>query len=164
METQPPPPTPTPTVDSQAYARLLADQNLVLGIISGLVAAVVGAAIWAVVTVITKYQIGWMAVGIGFLVGFAVRAMGKGMTPIFGIAGALLSLVGCLLGNLFSACGFLAQSESISTASAIASALGNPAMALDLLKATFSPMDLLFYGIAAYEGFKFSFQRVAAQP
>lgn len=159
METQPPP--STPSVDAQAYARLLADQNLLLGIVSGLVAAVIGAAIWAVVTVATKYQIGWMAVGIGFLVGFAVRAMGKGVTPIFGVAAALLSLVGCLLGNLFSACGFLAASESISTTTAITSALGNPDMALDLLKATFSPMDLLFYGIAAYEGFKFSFQRVA---
>ena len=29
--------------------------------------------------------------------------------------------------------------------------------------ATFSPMDLLFYGIAVYEGYKFSFRQVGPE-
>ena len=36
----------------------------------------------------------------------------------------------------------------------------NPAAIPDLMAATFSPMDLLFYGIAVYEGFKLSFRRI----
>ena len=30
------------------------------------------------------------------------------------------------------------------------------------MKADFSPIDLLFYGIAIYEGYKFSFRQVEA--
>jgi len=35
--------------------------------------------------------------------------------------------------------------------------LTSPGLVLDIMKETFSPMDLLFYGIAIYEGFKLSF-------
>ena len=44
------------------------EQNLMMCTIYGLVAAVVGAAVRAGVTIVTEYQIGWMSVGIGFLV------------------------------------------------------------------------------------------------
>ena len=65
--------------------------NNPLAIIGGLIAALVGAAIWAAITVETGYQIGYMAVGVGFLVGFAVRIFGKGTTQAFGIIGAVLA-------------------------------------------------------------------------
>jgi hypothetical protein len=45
-----------------------ADQNLSFGIVGGAVAAAVGATIWAIITAVTNYQIGWMAVGVGFLI------------------------------------------------------------------------------------------------
>ena len=61
-------------------AQLDAEQNLPLGVCGGLLAAVLGAAVWAGVTVATGYQIGWMAVGVGFVVGFTVRLLGKGVT------------------------------------------------------------------------------------
>lgn len=32
-----------------------------------------------------------------------------------------------------------------------------------VMVATFSPMDLLFYGIAVYEGYKLSFRRVSPE-
>ena len=31
---------------------------------------------------------------------------------------------------------------------------------ISLMRATFNPMDLLFYGIAVYEGYRFSFRQV----
>jgi hypothetical protein len=34
---------------------------------------------------------------------------------------------------------------------------------MDLMKATFSPIDLLFYGIAVYEGYRFSFRQVTPE-
>jgi len=39
----------------------------------------------------------------------------------------------------------------------------NPELAAALLQSGFSPMDLLFYGIAAYEGYRFSFRRITAE-
>lgn len=41
--------------------------------------------------------------------------------------------------------------------------LTHPAVAIELLKATMSPMDFVFYGIAVYEGYKFSFREITAE-
>lgn len=74
----------------------------------------------------TKYQIGWMAIGVGFLVGFSVRRFGRGTAKTFGIIGAVSALPGCLLGNLLSACGFIAQSESAPVLDVVFALLGQP--------------------------------------
>ena len=70
----------------QALERLRSEQNLVSGIAGGAMGALVGAAAWAVVTVLTGYQIGWMAVGVGFLAGIGTRFLGKGVDRSFGFA------------------------------------------------------------------------------
>jgi hypothetical protein len=80
---------------------LFPEKKLLLGGLAGLAAAIVGAVIWAVITVTTDHQIGWMALGVGALVGFALRIGNGGKA--FGILGALFALFGCVLGNYFSA-------------------------------------------------------------
>jgi hypothetical protein len=139
---------------------LEAHQNMTMGIVGGLLAAIVGAVVWAVVTVATGYQIGWMAIGVGFLAGLAVRFLGKGISNSFGIVGGICALFGCLLGNLLTVCGFVAQEEEASTTQVFFSLLQEPMAAVELLKLTFSPMDLLFYAIAVYAGFKYSFRQI----
>jgi hypothetical protein len=118
--------------------------------------------LWAVVTVSLKYQIGWMAIGVGALVGYAVRILGKGVTTTFGGIGGAFALLGCLLGNLLSTCGFLAAQESVPFLQVAGASIMHPSLALELLTATFSSMDLVFYGIAVYEGYKFSFRQLTA--
>ena len=142
-------------------AQLERQQNLPAGIAAGLVAAIAGAVAWAALTVATKYQIGYMAVGVGFLVGCAVRHFGRGITSPFAVAGCLLALLGCLLGNLLSMCGFVSIHESIPVLN-IVSRL-NPGMAIQLLMATFEPMDLVFYGIALYAGHQYSARRITSE-
>ena len=66
------------------------NQNLVSGLVGGAGAALLGAVIWAAVTVMTGYQIGWMAVGVGFLAGYGVRKFGQGVDTIFGVVGAVI--------------------------------------------------------------------------
>lgn len=139
------------------------EQSLPLAVLGGFVAALIGAGIWAAVTITTKYQIGWMAVGVGFLVGYTVRFLGKGVSSSYGIVGAAFALIGCLLGNLMSACGFLAEETSGSFMQVFLGSLQQPALAMELLQATFNPMDLLFYGIAVYEGHKFSFRPITQE-
>lgn len=141
--------------------QLLAEQNLPLGIAAGIVAALVGAAAWALVTFATGYQIGFMAIGIGFLVGFAVRAAGNGISTPFGVAGAALALAGCALGNLLAVTAIVADAEGVAFLAAAAQL--TPALAQELMVATFTPMDLIFYAIAGYEGYKLSFRQLAAE-
>src|SRR5438270_13589107 len=95
-------PSPAPTsISGQRYQELRSEQNLPIGLLAGIFAALIGAIAWAIVTVTTEYQIGYMAIAVGFIVGYAVR-LGKGLDKIFGISGAILALFGCILGNIFS--------------------------------------------------------------
>ncbi len=156
--------TPSGFDDTQlqyALNRLKAEQDLARGAGAGVIAALVGAGVWAVVTVATGYQIGWMAVGVGFLVGIAVRHFGKGIDQVFGIVGAVLALIGCLAGNLLAVCGLIAGYESIPFLDVLTGL--NLEAVTDLMVASFSPIDLLFYGIAIYEGYKLSFRRLTDQ-
>jgi hypothetical protein len=73
-----------------ALEKFRSEQDFLGGVGAGLAAAIAGAIIWAVISAVTEYQIGWMAVGVGFLVGMTVRVVGKGIEKHFGIAGALL--------------------------------------------------------------------------
>jgi hypothetical protein len=137
------------------------NQNLLFGIVGGVVAAGIGASIWALITVVTNYQIGWMAVGVGFLVGYAVRMFGKGIDKIFGIASATLSLLGCLAGNLLTTCIVISRHQNVPILDLLSRL--NSEVIVGLTTATFNPMDLLFYAIAVYEGYKFSFRRVSKE-
>ena len=122
----------------------------------GLIAGVdeVGRGSWAGVTVLSGYQIGWMAVGVGALVGVAVRAAGKGTTLPFGILGAVLALAGCLVGNLLTGAVVLSRHWDISLAVFVSRL--TPDITVKLMTAMFSPMDLLFYALAIWQGYKFS--------
>jgi hypothetical protein len=137
------------------------EQNLMMGVAGGAAAALAGAAVWAIITVATDFQIGWMAVGVGFLVGYSVRALGKGIDRQFGIAGASLAFLGCVLGNLLAVCIMAAKQEKIPVMDILSQL--TPGLAGELMKATFHPLDLLFYGIALYEGYKLSLRQLTPQ-
>ena len=141
--------------------RMAADQNLIMGILAGTVACLIGAGAWAFITVVTGYQIGFMALGVGFLVGAAVRMIGKGVDAPFGVIGAGLSLLGCALGNLFAACAILGAQEGVPFFQVLSSL--DVSLAGRMLFAFFSPMDLLFYGLAVYEGYKLSFRQISEE-
>ncbi|HEY7544468.1 MAG TPA: hypothetical protein VID27_06285 [Blastocatellia bacterium] len=137
------------------------NQNLGLAALGGLIGASIGAAVWAGVTVVTNFQIGWMAVGVGFLTGLIVRKMGQGIDPIYGIIGATFSLLGCLGGNLLAICIVAAKEVGLPVMDVVSSL--TPALIVDVFKESFSPIDLLFYGIALYEGYRFSINRITGQ-
>ena len=135
-----------------------AQQRLFQAIIGGGAAAVLGAGVWAAITVATEFQIGWMAVALGLLVGLTVRSLGKGVDNIFGIVGSVWALTACGLGNLLAVCGILSAQEGVPMLT-ILSAL-NLDIVGQLMAVTFSPIDLLFYGIAMYEGYRLSFRQL----
>jgi tetratricopeptide (TPR) repeat protein len=126
--------------------------DLLMGIVGGAIGALIGAVIWAVITAVTGWELGIVAIAIGFLTGYGVRVMGKSEDFTFGFVGAILALIGCVLGN-FMAAYFIAQSYVIAHKLHVTL---TPALVLKIMGETFTPIDLVFYGIALYEGFKFS--------
>ena len=147
-----------PMMVQMAMEKFRSEQNLTGGVLAGLVGALAGAVIWAVITVFTGYQIGFMAVGVGFLVGIATRTIGKGIDKVFGIVGAAMALLGCLLGNLLTVCYFVSVAEKMDFFDVLAKL--DLTVIANLLKATFNPMDLIFYAIAVYEGYRLSFRKI----
>ncbi len=148
-------------LDKNSVNKLKAHQDFSFAIIGGSLAALTGAFLWAFVTVALKYQVGYMAIGVGLLVGFSVRFFGAGIDKKFGHLGASLSLLGCLLGNLFSQVGFIAQGQSLGYFETLTYL--NFGLIINILIESFHPMDLLFYGIAIFEGYKFAFRKVTVQ-
>lgn len=149
--------TSAEAISQQPSLRAARHPSSMLGaVIAGFAAAVVGAAVWAAITAFTGYQIGFMAIGVGFLVGIAVRWLGHGRTAAFGIVGAVFALLGCAAGNLLAGCIILAQAQEIGVLEVIEQL--DIELAGQLMSAMFSPMDLLFYGLAIVEGYKLSFE------
>lgn len=129
-------------------------ENLATGAIAGAVAAAVAAGIWAAITWYTNYQIGYMALGVGFLVGIAMKKAGNGQSTAFGAVAAVIAVLGCVAGNLLSACSFVADKYSLS----LMEVLGKltPDSALELLVEQAGPIDALFYFLAISTAFRAS--------
>jgi hypothetical protein len=152
-----------PVLVQQFQERIKEEQNLPVGVAAGAVAALLGSILWGIISFATSYQIGWMAIGVAFMVGWSLRRFGKGIDKIFGIAGALLALGSCVAGNFLMIAAVVAREYEVSLLDVLLTMLLNPAMDLELLAATFSPIDLLFYGFAIYYGYKYSFRQFTAQ-
>lgn len=145
----------------RALFEIQSEQRLLVGTIAGAIAGTIGAIVWAVVTVVTMSQLGLLAVGIGLLVGAAVRWGGRGTTQTFGIVGGAIALISVVAGNFLSLLGLWAGAEGISYLEAASSFPYSHSLAL--MAATFSPIDLLFYGIAVWEGYRFSIREVTPE-
>ena len=142
-------------IQNRKKEQLLLNQNLPFGVVAGILAGLIGAVLWAVITVSTEYQIGYMAIGIGFLVGFGIRTFGKGIEPIFGILGAVVSLASCILGNLFTIVGFVSKEDGTNPLQMLGYI--DYSVVPSVMIESFQPMDILFYGIAVWAGYKYSF-------
>ena len=139
---------------------LLAEENLPKGLMCGVAAALIGAVAWGLISVSTGYQIGYMAIAIGFFVGVAMR-QGKGIRPIFGILGAALALISCVLGDFFSIIGYISRDYEVSFREALTGV--DYGEIFTIMLENVASMTALFYGFAVYEGYKFSF-RAQNQP
>ena len=147
-------------LESAARRQLESRQSVLLGIVGGLLGAAIGAVLWAVVTVVTEFQIGFMAIGVGFLAGKGAWIGGRGLKPTYGLIGGVMAMLGCAAGNLLSACAFIAQlPEAELTFFQI---LGNLDFELIniIMRETFHPLDVLFGLIAISTGWKYSYREL----
>jgi hypothetical protein len=144
----------------QRRGAAIADERFGAGLAAGLVAAVIGAAAWALVAFYSGYELGWLAIGIGFLVGMAIRVAGRGASNRFGVMGAVLSLASVLLGK-FAAMIMVMSKELDMTISIIFQSFPFGAL-MQFYEGMFGAMDLLFIAIAVAQGYKLAFTDPAA--
>lgn len=143
-------------LSDRSLEQFRAEQNFSKALITGVIVGLLGALLWAAITVSTEYQIGYMALAIGAGVGLSMRMTGKGIDPIFGYTGGIIALLSCFLGNFLSIIGFVANAEDLSYLETLG--LFDYSQLIPIMTEAFSAMDLLFYAIAAYEGYKFAFR------
>jgi hypothetical protein len=137
-----------------AITELDFESNLMLGLIGGGIAMLVSAVLWGIITFVTGFQISWMAIGVGFFVGIAIQKLGNGKTLTYGVSGAVLSFLGCLLGNLFFYSGILAREWEVSFFDVLFAFVTQPDFLVEIFTVAFDFRDLLFYAVAAYIGFR----------
>lgn len=74
-----------------------------LGIIGGIVGGAIGAGAWGLIAYLTGFEIGWVAVGVGFVTGVGVAIGTKGRGGVMaGIFAAIISLVAVAGGKFFA--------------------------------------------------------------
>ena len=132
--------------------------NPLMAFIAGGAAMLIGAVVWGAITYFTKYQIAYMSIGVGFLVGFAIRKFGHGNSIMYGILGGALALIGCILGNLLFYSGVMSEQNGRPFVEVLLYMFLYPADTLALFGQWFQIMDVLFYGLAVYFGFRYAYQ------
>jgi hypothetical protein len=125
-----------------------------LGTIVGFCAAIIGAIILAFVNFKTNNPISWTVIALGFLVGYAVRTFGKGSDRVFGVVGAVISLIGCKLTDLAAFMLYYSSQGNIPLLTLFPQMA--PGFVLDLVIKSFYPMDALYYPITAFIAYKVS--------
>lgn len=69
-------------------------------LVAGLFAALLGGGVWALLVLLTRYEIGWVAWGVGGLVGFAMSRKTDVRGRPIAVRGAALATLGLVLGKV----------------------------------------------------------------
>lgn len=139
-----PPPPPAP------YAPLVPPKNnIALGLVTAVVAALVAAGIYGVVIGTTKHEIGWAAVGVGFVIGLAAGKLG-GRNPALPVVSAVLALGAVYLGQLVGEAMISADLLGVSFSQLF---FDHFDAVQEGWKADADPLTFLFFAIAAFAAF-----------
>lgn len=123
--------------------------NMVGAVGLGVLAGVVASVIWFFVEILTGYQIGYLALGAGYLIGWGVvLGSGKKKGTKLQLLSAGLTLAAVYLASYFSQIYYL--NKEVGGTNTIWISPFNP----DMIGALISPMGLLIWGIALYIAFK----------
>lgn len=152
-------------IDPERFAALqeqmLREQSLPRALFAGILAGLVAAFVWGWITKVTEYEIGWIAIGVGFLVGFAMRTFGKGVTPLYQVLGAVLAGLSVAMGKIMAITMMVAAEHDVGAWELFSELSGGDMIAM--LKETFSAMDFLFYAIALWAGWQYSLRQISEQ-
>ncbi|MCS0600161.1 hypothetical protein NX794_02760 [Streptomyces sp. LP11] len=123
--------------------------NVVLGLLAALAAAVVAGALYGLVIGATKHEIGWAAVGVGFVVGLAAGKTG-GRNPALPVLAAALALGSVYLGQLVGEAMIVADHFHVGFGEVFFHHLDT---VQKIWKEDADPLTFLFFAIAAFAAF-----------
>jgi hypothetical protein len=126
-----------------------ARNNAVLGIVAAVVAAVVTAALYGLVIGATKHEIGYAAVGVGFVVGLAAGKAG-GRNPALPVVSAILALGSVYAGQLVGEAMIGADQLHVSFSELFFQHID---VVQKVWKEDADPLTFLFFAIAAFAAF-----------
>ncbi|MEE1756080.1 hypothetical protein [Streptomyces sp. SP18CS02] len=139
------PATPYPAAPAPAPAR----DNVVLGLLAALVAALVAAGAYGAIGGAIEREIGYAAVGVGFLVGF-VAAKAGGRSPALPVIAAVLSIGAVYLGQIVAIAVVLSELAGGSVTDILLEDFGT---LIDVWKEAADVMTYVFLAIAAVTAF-----------
>jgi hypothetical protein len=149
-----------PEVMRAAEAEQFTPQALLPAVAGGLLAAIVGGAVWGLIVILSDYEVGFVAWGIGFLAGFLVVrfAGGRKGVPLQAIAIAS-SLVGIVLGKYIAYVYFIKEAVREQVSEEAADSIGY--FDTDVMRAfredfsnVFGGYDLLWAGLAIFTAWR----------
>jgi len=141
-------------VASEAKPRLPASPNNILGgLLAGIVAAVLATALWYAVVVVSHYQLGIVAIVVGFLIGQAVvlGASNRGSIVLVGIS-VVLTLLALVISEYLIVANFVSQQLAPGGTIEL---IQSPAFVLDIVVESVKadPLTLAFWAIALFQAF-----------
>lgn len=123
-------------------------------LIAGAIAAAMTGIFWALVIAVFNRRVGFLAIGVGFAVGFSVRHFGRGRTEVFGVIAMLLAMMGCAIGDILGGIVLVAESAGVPLAHLLSRLNGG--YLADIFRLMFTPMDIIFYLIALFTSYKYA--------
>jgi hypothetical protein len=158
-QTQQPGGNPDPA--DAARQRLRSRQRFWPALAAGAGALVIGALLWALITSLTGLSIGVLSIGVGFLIAYSIRTVGLGVEKTYGFLGGALALIGSVLGAMLAISAAIAKQgqEGI----LVFWSRLEPDMIGRLLQIAVRFPDVLFYLVAVYIGYKFSFKEYSEE-
>ncbi|MFI0965291.1 hypothetical protein ACH4S8_28420 [Streptomyces sp. NPDC021080] len=142
----PQPGFPTAPVAPAAPAR----GNFALGVLASVGAGVLSAILYGIVTGLTKHEIGYAAIGVGFLVGIATGRVG-GRSQSLPVVGVIVSVASIYLGQLIGEAMIIAKHFDVAFNEVFFDHLD---VVQDLWKSDADFMTFVFFAIAAYVAFQ----------
>ncbi|MFJ6463698.1 hypothetical protein ACIQM0_22170 [Streptomyces sp. NPDC091387] len=126
-----------------------ARDNVGLGILAAVVAAVVAGAVYGAIIGATKHEIGYAAVGVGFLVGFASGKVG-GRNPALPVLSAVFALIAVYFGQLLGEAMIAAKQLPVTVSEMF---FDHFSVLNELWKADSDFISYLFFAVAAVAAF-----------
>ncbi|UQX02589.1 hypothetical protein [Streptomyces sp. RerS4] len=143
---------PAPASYTEAPAPAPARGNVGLGIVAAVVAALVAIGVYGAIIKGTEREIGYAAVGVGALIGFAAGKVG-GRNAVLPVLGALLSVVAVLAGQMFGLALIAADALDVSAVDIL---LEDTSALIEAWKTDANPLTYLFLAIGGYAAFQVS--------
>ncbi|MEV0638847.1 hypothetical protein AB0I77_28670 [Streptomyces sp. NPDC050619] len=135
------PPPPAPSAPARG--------NITLGLVVAVVVALITAGIYGAIIGATEREIGYAAIGVGFLIGFAAGKLG-GANPVVPVVSAVLSLGAVYLGQLLGVAMITADLAGMSLSTVLSEHF-------DVVTAGWNEstdaMTFLFFAIGAFAAF-----------